>query len=148
MAAFRAKALFRGRARGSLEMVATGNPSASRVGPSNPADAGRKRKMRESSKTARTTRSPGGTPRRHPPPSPIRLASTSLPADVGPVVVVVAPPPEAPTTPLSLLRGDLQFFIGVRVGLLSVVENLLVAVPEEDLLLGGIEMLCRSLFMT
>ena len=120
MTVFLSQALERGW--GSIESVAAGNLSYSGVGPSTNADRGRKRKRKEGSNTARTTRSTGGSLRRPPPRSPIRLESTSsvgvvdLVAGVGPVVIV-APTPEAPMTPLALLGGDFQFSKGALVGL-------------------------------
>jgi len=131
---FRAKTL--GKAKGSLEMVAGGNPSTTRVsGPSSaPTDGGIKRKRRD---TVFTTRSPHGTLRRPSPPFPIRLETPSL---VEPTV--------ATTAPLTLLGRNISFYRGVQVGLTPTNENLLSSVLEEELLSVGIEMQSRGLMLT
>lgn len=93
---------WKGKGKNSLETVAADNPSAVEAsGPSTLVDEGRKRKRREYANIAMTTHPPGGTERRPPPPSPIRLESSS---PVGTTSLeAVAPAPEAPIAPLTLL---------------------------------------------
>ena len=56
MSAFCAKALEKGKGRGSLETVAAGNPFATgAVDPSTVADGGWKRKRRDAANTSTTT---------------------------------------------------------------------------------------------
>jgi len=142
---FCAKSLQRGKGKGSLEMVAAGNSSG--VGPSAAEGSMRKRRKKVSN-IATTTQSSGGTPTRPPPPSRIRLESSSPVGEFEPDAVVASLAPQAPMALLSLMGGDLKFSRGIWVSLLLVSHNLLVVVPKEDLLLGGIEMLCRGLLMT
>lgn len=58
------------------------------------------------------------------------------------------PYPRISHAPLVVLGGDLHFSRGVQVDLSLTVENLLAIILYEDMLLAGIEMQCRGLFMT
>jgi len=54
----------------------------------------------------------------------------------------------ASKSPLSVLGGDLCFSSGVRVDLPPNTEEIIWAIPENDLIQGGIEMICRGLVLT
>lgn len=107
MAAFRAKSLEKGKGRGSLEMVAASNPFVTRAANHSTAAGVSRKRRRQATNVATTTRSLGDTPTRPQLPSPICLEYSSLVSDADSTIAMVAPAPQAPVAPLSLLAGDL-----------------------------------------
>jgi len=134
MVAFHAKALEKGKGKGSLKTIAASNLSAAKASGPSTADGSRNRKRKDFQYRHHhpATRWYLEAP---PPPFPIRLESSSPVGTTFPV-----PTPKA--RPLALIRGDLQITRGIQISLSPTTENFLSSVPKEELHLPYIEMQC------
>jgi len=114
-----------------------------------PSSKNPKKRARDGGNTARTYRYPSEMP--VPPSSRAPINLDTPPTDDFNQLIHTTVAMSVATvqqSPLSVLGGDLRFARGVNFNLPPNTEDMIRAVPEDDLLKGSIEMMCRGFILT